>query len=122
MKIAVTAMGPEPESLVSSRFGRCPYFLIFDLESDACESLSNPNVTSGGGAGIQAAQSMVDHDVHAVLTGNCGPNSFRVFEAAGINIFTGVTGPARDAIESYRAGTLNPSSDANVQAHHGSTE
>jgi len=32
MKIAISASGPDKDSSVDERFGRCPYFMIVDTD------------------------------------------------------------------------------------------
>jgi predicted Fe-Mo cluster-binding NifX family protein len=54
-----------------------------------------------------------------VLTGNCGPNAQRTLSAAGVKLYTGVTGTLSEAVELYKAGKLTESSEANVQSHLG---
>jgi len=54
-----------------------------------------------------------------VLTGNCGPNAFQVLSAAGIQVITGVSGKVKDAIQSYKSGGLQSSSQPNVADHFG---
>jgi len=39
MKIAITATGPDLDSIVDPRFGRCAYFLIIDPETMEYESI-----------------------------------------------------------------------------------
>lgn len=120
MKIAVTAMGRELTDQVSARFGRAPYFLIVNSEDiTAIEAIENPNVSAGGGAGVQSAQLMADRDVEAVVTGDCGPKAFQVFGAAGVQVFTGAAGSVRDAVEVFNAGKLSEAADANVPPHAG---
>jgi len=119
MKIAVTATGPSLDDQVEPRFGRTPYYLFIDPETMEFEAVQNPNVAAGGGAGIQSAQLMSEHGVQCVLTGNCGPNAFQVFGAAGIQVIVGVTGIARQAVEQFKAGTLQPSNQPNVASHFG---
>jgi len=119
MKIAVTATGPTLDDAVESRFGRCAYFLIIDPDTMEFEALANPNIMQGGGAGIQSAQLMSEKDVSAVLTGNCGPNAFNVFGAAGIKLITGVSGQVRQAVEQYKSGALANVSAPSVQSHFG---
>ena len=119
MKIAVTATGPSLEDQVEPRFGRTPYYLFIDTETMESEALRNPNVSSGGGAGIQSAQLMSDNNVQYVLTGNCGPNASQVFEAAGIHVIVGVSGTVRKAVEKFKAGAFAPSKEANVASHFG---
>ncbi|MDA3833220.1 MAG: hypothetical protein PF495_07465, partial [Spirochaetales bacterium] len=63
MKIVVTSTGPTLDDMMEARFGRCPYFLIIDLETMKFEALENPNIALGGGAGIQSAQLMADKGV-----------------------------------------------------------
>ena len=119
MKIAVTATGPTLDDTVEARFGRCPYFLIIDPDTLEFEAVENPNIALGGGAGIQSAQLMANKDVSTVLTGNCGPNAFQTFGAAGIQVITGVGGQVRQAVEQYKSGALSASATPNVQSHSG---
>lgn len=49
MKIAVTASGPDLDSQIESRFGRCQYFIIVDTDTMEYEAIQNPNVAVGGG-------------------------------------------------------------------------
>lgn len=119
MKIAVTAQGHDLDAPVDPRFGRCPVFLLIDPDTLEYEALPNPNIEAGGGAGIQSAQIMADRDVTVVLTGNCGPNAFRTFGAAGIEVVTGVGGTVREAVEAYKSGRLHKASGPNVPDHFG---
>ena len=119
MKIAVTATGPTLDDQVDARFGRCPCFLIVNSESLDFEAVENPNLALGGGAGIQSAQMMSEKGVEVVLTGNCGPNAFRTFGAAGIQVIVGVSGTARQAVEAFGAGRLAPADGPNVASHFG---
>ncbi len=119
MKIAVTATGPSLDDQVEARFGRTPYYLFVDTETMEFEAIQNPNVAAGGGAGIQSARLMSDHDVKYVLTGNCGPNASQVFGAAGIMVVMGVTGEVRRAVEQFKAGVFTASNQPNVPSHFG---
>ncbi|MBW1836534.1 MAG: NifB/NifX family molybdenum-iron cluster-binding protein [Deltaproteobacteria bacterium] len=116
MKIAVTSTGPALDDAVEARFGRCAYFLIIDPDTMEFEALSNPNITLGGGAGIQSAQLMADKGVSVVLTGNCGPNAFKTFGAAGIQVITSVNGQVRQAVQQYTTGALADTTPSDVQS------
>lgn len=118
MKIAVTSTGPTLDAVVEARFGRCPYFLCIDLDTEALEAIPNPNMALGGGAGPQSAQLMAEKGVSTVLTGNCGPNAFQTFGAAGIQVITGVSGQVREAIEQFKSGRLKKTSAPSVQGHY----
>jgi len=119
MKIAVSSTGPTLDDAVETRFGRCAYFLIIDPDTLEFESIQNPNISAGGGAGIQSAQLMANKAVSIVLTGNCGPNAFQTFNAAGIQVITGVSGQVRQAVQQYKSGALKSDSSPNVQSHFG---
>jgi len=119
MKICVTSQGNNLDSLVDPRFGRCQYFIIVDTDTMEYKAIENSNIVAGGGAGIQSAQLMSQNDVKVVLTGNCGPNAFRVFEGAGIRIIAGVGGVVREAIEKYKSGKLQAASNPTVAGHFG---
>ncbi|MCP2519568.1 NifB/NifX family molybdenum-iron cluster-binding protein [Candidatus Aminicenantes bacterium AC-708-M15] len=119
MKIAITSSGPDLESPVDPRFGRCAYFIFVDPETLEFEAIENPNVGAPGGAGIQSAQLVANKGVKAVLTGSCGPNAFQTLQAAGIEVIIGVAGTVKDAIQQYKSGTLRPTAQPNVPPHFG---
>ena len=119
MKIAVTSTGPTLDDPVEARFGRCPYFLIIEPDTLELEPIPNPNISLGGGAGIQSAQLMASKGVSVVLTGNCGPNAFRTFGAAGIKVITGIAGQVRQAVERFKAGEIKADTNPNVESHFG---
>ncbi len=119
MKIAISSTGPSLDEQVEMRFGRCACFLIVDPQTLEFDAVENPNIAAGGGAGIQSAQMLADKNVTDILTGNCGPNAFSTFGAAGIQVITGVSGTVRDAVEQYNAGKLKPTDAPNVTSHFG---
>ena len=119
MKIAISAVGQTLDAEIDSRFGRCRYFVIVDLETMKSEALDNSVATGSGGVGVSAAQMIAGKGVEAVITGNCGPNAHQVLSAAGIKVISGFSGNVRDAIENYKSGKLQASSQPNVTAHSG---
>ena len=119
MKIAISAIGPDLDAEVDPRFGRCQYFVIVDPDTMQFESVENSSAMASGGAGIAAAQTVVNKGVEAVLTGNCGPNAYQVLSPAGIEVITGVSGKVRDAVQSYKSGNLKGSTQPNVPGHFG---
>lgn len=118
MIIAVTSSGPELESQVDARFGRCAYFLIVDTDDLSFEAVSNPN-TAQGGAGIQSAQLIAEKGAKAILTGNCGPNAHKTLSAAGVKVAVGCAGSVRDVIEQFKDGKLAIATEPNVSSHFG---
>jgi predicted Fe-Mo cluster-binding NifX family protein len=119
MRIVVSAQGEELDAATSPVFGRCPIYVFVDTETMQFEAVPNPAMNQGGGAGIQAAQFVVEHEAQAVLTGNLGPNAFDVLQAAGVPGYLLPEGTVRQAVEAFKAGRLQPVGSANVQAHAG---
>jgi len=119
MKVAISANAPGLDADVDPRFGRCQYFAVGDPDTMKFEFIENASMTAGGGAGISAAQGIVDKGVKAVLTGNCGPNAYQVLDAAGIQVITGVSGKVKQAAEDFQTGKLKAASQPSVKAHHG---
>lgn len=119
MKIGISATGPDLDTEVDPRFGRCRYFVVVDPETMQFESIDNSGAAAAGGAGIATAQMIAGTGVEAVLTGNCGPNAHQALSSAGIKVMTGVAGKVRDAIESYNSGQFVASTQPNVADHYG---
>ena len=119
MKVAITATGPTLDADIDPRFGRCQYFIIVDPETMQFEALENSGAMAGGGAGVSTAQMIASKGVETVLTGNCGPNAYQVLSAAGIKVITGVAGKVQDAIQGYKSGKFQASSQPNVGDHFG---
>ncbi|MFC1909874.1 NifB/NifX family molybdenum-iron cluster-binding protein [Chloroflexota bacterium] len=119
MKIAISAVHPTLDSEVDQRFGRCQYFVIVDPDTMQFEAIENTSASAGGGAGIAAAQNIVEEKAEVLLTGNCGPNAYQILASAGIKVMTGVSGKIKDAIEAYKAGKYQPISQPNVAGHFG---
>ncbi|NLB61607.1 MAG: dinitrogenase iron-molybdenum cofactor biosynthesis protein, partial [Clostridiales bacterium] len=84
MKIAIPVDEKTLESSVCVSFGRTPYFLIYDIETKESKFLDNSAAASTGGAGIKAAQTIVDNKVNALLTPRCGQNAADVINSADI--------------------------------------
>jgi predicted Fe-Mo cluster-binding NifX family protein len=119
MRIVVSAQGEDLDAPASPVFGRCPTYIFVDSETLQFEAVPNPAMNQGGGAGIQAAQFVVEHGAQVVLTGNLGPNAFDVLEAAGVPGYLVPAGTVRQAVEAFKAGRVQPMGGANVSAHAG---
>ena len=118
MKIAISASGQTVDSLLDKRFGRCPYFVIQDSETGQVETIENEGIKSEGGAGIAAAQQIIDRDVDVILTGNLGPNAFKLIAKVGIRAYKCDEMVIRDALEKFSGGELTEI-EKSGPAHHG---
>jgi predicted Fe-Mo cluster-binding NifX family protein len=118
MKIAVSAQGPDLNSLVDPRFGRAAHFIIYDTSSKTFDSLDNSrNAGASQGAGIQAAQWIAQRSVDVVVSGNMGPKAFEALREAGVQMVSWDSGTVAEAIELVRKGELQPLDAANARGH-----
>ena len=106
MKIAIPVDEKTLESSVCASFGRTPYFLIYDTETKESVFIDNSAAASTGGAGIKAAQTIVDNKANALLTPRCGQNAADVIKSADIKIFKTTSASVKDNIAAYIDGKL----------------
>ncbi|MDY0038703.1 MAG: NifB/NifX family molybdenum-iron cluster-binding protein [Desulforhabdus sp.] len=114
MQIALSANRPSIEGEIDPRFGRCHYFIFVDPETMQFDVEANPSAEAASGAGINTAQFVANRGAKILITGNIGPNAYEVLAAAGIEMFTGVSGKIRDVIEIYKSGDLKSTSAPNA--------
>ena len=119
MKICVTATAGDLNAQVDPRFGRSQYFVFVDSDTMAFEAMLNEAIAAPGGAGIQAAQTVLNRGGNVVISGNIGPNAFQVLSTAGVKIATGAYGTVKEAVEMYKAGRLSEAGISTVAAHAG---
>jgi len=119
MKIAISSSGKDLDSPIDPRFGRCQYFIFVDPETMEFEVSENEGLMASGGAGVQAAQSVVQKGASAVITGNLGPNAASALSASGIKVYLVPGGTVKEVTEAYKSRTLKEASGATVPPHFG---
>ncbi len=107
MKIAIPVEDKKLETSVCQSFGRALYFLIYDTETKESIIIDNSATASQGGAGIKAAQTIIDNKVSVLLTPRCGENAAEVLNAAGIKIYKTRDASAMDNINAFIEGQLS---------------
>ena len=118
MKIAITAQKQDMSAPLDPRFGRAPYFLVYDTDTKSAQAVNNTqNLHAAQGAGIQAGQTLVEQDVNVLITGNVGPKAFRTLSAAGIQIYLAPAGTVEQVLQRFQAGELQEIKQSNVQGH-----
>ncbi|HZK28711.1 MAG TPA: NifB/NifX family molybdenum-iron cluster-binding protein, partial [Clostridia bacterium] len=105
------------DSNVCMSFGRAPYYLIFDTDTNESEFIVNTAAQSAGGAGIRAAQIVADQKVDVLLTPRCGQNAADVIQAAGIKLYKTSGVSIRENIDAMIAGTLRPLDEIHAGLH-----
>lgn len=106
MKIAIPMNEQNVESGVCPSFGRAPYFLFYDPDTNESKWIENSAAESSGGAGIQAAQILADQGANALITPRCGENAEKVLHGAKITVYHSTDGTARQNIDALTAGKL----------------
>lgn len=102
MKIAIPL--DENKKDVCSAFARAPYFLF--AQEGGSVILENPAASVQGGAGLRAAQFLMDQQTNALITVRCGQNAADVFKAAEIKIYKAEGLDAQENLTACLAGTL----------------
>jgi predicted Fe-Mo cluster-binding NifX family protein len=103
MKIAISSVGKDIKSKTSDVFGRCPYFIIAEIENKKIgktKAIKNKSIDQMGGAGIATAQLMAENNVNAVITGNVGPRALDVLRQFKIEIYSG-QGTIKDVLQAF---------------------
>lgn len=119
MKLAIPSEGKELGSAVCRSFGRTVYFILADTEAPDFTVLDNSAAAAQGGAGIKAAQAIVDSGAKAVVTFHCGENAARVLKAAEIKIMKAVPGTVGEAVEKFKNGELSELTEIHAGYHGG---
>ena len=86
MKIAITSTGDTLTATLDSRFGRCPYFAIYDMDTDQAEFVQNPNKESNSGAGPASAQLIASLGVKKIISGEFGGKVKTILESLQIQM------------------------------------
>lgn len=107
MKIAIPVDDKTMESDVCISFGRAPYFLFYNTETKESIFLENGAAASQGGAGIKAAQTVVDNQAEALLTPRCGENAAAVIHAANVKIYKTTNASVKENISAFEEGKLS---------------
>jgi FKBP-type peptidyl-prolyl cis-trans isomerase 2/predicted Fe-Mo cluster-binding NifX family protein len=102
MKLAVTYQAETGE--VFQHFGRTEAFKLYDIEDGKIKS---SQVVSTDGTGHEAlAGFLADHGVSVVVCGGLGSGMMNALSASGIEVCSGASGNADDAVEAYLTGKL----------------
>jgi len=113
MKIAVASEG----TMVTEHFGHCQNFNIYVVENS--KVVSSESIPSPGHRPGYLPNFLSDMGVNVVMAGGMGGGAVEIFNDKGIEIFTGVSGRADEAIQNYISGKLISSgSICHQHAHH----
>jgi predicted Fe-Mo cluster-binding NifX family protein len=107
MKIAISTTTAGEAATLEMRFGRCPYFAVYDSETKEFEWFENEGIKATSGAGTGAAQALINRNVDVVISGQFGPKAVQVLEAAKIKMLLAPADlPLNEVISKWQAETL----------------
>ncbi len=119
MQIAISSNGKEINSQLDQRFGRCPFFAVYNDQKNTWSFIPNPGFLEGSGAGIKAAQFLLEQNIEVLLTGNLGPKASQILNTSAIKIYSLPPVSLEEALEQYRQGQCGQITEATVEAHTG---
>lgn len=96
----------ENKDTVCVAFGRAPFFAVCNTENGHLEYHTNPAASAHGGAGIKAAQFVVDLGADALVTVRLGENSAQLLKEADIKIYKSSVLGLTANVEAYKRGEL----------------
>jgi predicted Fe-Mo cluster-binding NifX family protein len=109
MRIAISAATAEGlESPISPHFGRCPYYIIVDLDDSRkikqVGVLENLQATGHAPGELPSYIKQVGVDV--MISGGMGVRAIQFFHQYGIQVATGASGTVKESLEKFLAGQL----------------
>ncbi|MFP3895849.1 MAG: NifB/NifX family molybdenum-iron cluster-binding protein [Anaerolineales bacterium] len=125
MRIAISADDKNGlDSTISPHFGRCPYFIIVDVENHDIEQvLQVENPYYGAHRPGQVPEFIEEQGADVMLTGGMGARALQIFSQYGIEPVTGAMGTVRMSLEQYLGGELEgATSCATSQTHEHENE
>ncbi len=121
MRIAVSTDNKNGlDSVISPHFGRCPYFVLVDLEGREVKEVrevDNPYYAAHQPGQVPAFIHSLGADV--MLTGGMGGRAIMFFQQFGIEGVTGAYGTVRQSVERYLGGELKGAEPCHESEEHG---
>ncbi|MGC9334300.1 MAG: NifB/NifX family molybdenum-iron cluster-binding protein [Anaerolineae bacterium] len=124
MRIAVSADSKQGlDSVVSPHFGRCPHFILVDVDgTEVREVREVDNPFYGHHQPGQVPGLIASLDASVMLTGGMGGRAITFFQQYGIEGVTGAYGTVRQSVERYLGGQLKGAAPCRESQDHGHAE
>ena len=121
MRVVVSADSKNGlDSVVSPHFGRCPYFVLVDLDDhDVREVQEVDNPYFGRHQPGQVPGFINTLEANVMLTGGMGGRAIMFFQQFGIEGVTGAYGTVRQSLERYLGGDLRGAAPCRESQEHG---
>ncbi len=119
MIIAIPSDKESLDSAVCVSFGRAPFYCLYDTETEQSTFIVNSAADSPGGAGIKAAQLLVDSKANILITIRCGENAAKVLKPANVELYKALNLSVADNIAAYKQNKLESLKEIHAGYHHG---
>lgn len=119
MRLAISAQEKYLHAALDPRFGRCFYFFVIDLKTNNMEAISNPGRDMLGGAGVHAAQSLVNIGINKLVTGKIGPNAMHILKKNNITVYHTTAKSIAEALVMFKDQQLTELTEASVEPQTG---
>jgi len=120
MRVAISADDSNGlDSVVSPHFGRCPYYVLVDLdgrEVSRVSAVENPYYGHHQPGQVPGFIQSQGGDV--MLAGGMGQRAIGFFQQYGIQAVTGASGTVRHALEQYLGGVLEGAEPCRESIEH----
>ena len=120
-RIAVSAEDARGlDSVVSPHFGRCPYFVLVDVDGRDVKAVSAvENPFYGNHQPGQVPAFIHSQNANVMLAGGMGARAIQFFQQLGVEAATGAAGTVQMALERYLGGELvGAEACATSEEHH----
>lgn len=118
MRICIPAKTDEGlKTTVNLHFGSAPYFLIYDLDKESFDVLSNSDENHSHGM-CHPLKALKDQDLDAVVCAGMGARAVQRLNQGGLKAYRTEAETAEEAIREYREGSLEEISVENACVDH----
>jgi len=96
------------ESEMSMHFGRCPYYIMVEVEGtdvQKVEAVANPFFN--GHVPGAVPEFIKNQNVNVMVAGGMGPKAIDLFQGFGIEVATGVAGRVGNVLQAYLDGKVS---------------
>lgn len=117
MKVGIPTNGEKGlQETVGEHFGRVPTYTIVDLEKNEVKVVPNASHHMGGRG--YPPELLAKEGVSIMLCRGLGRRAISMFSDFGIEVYIGATGKVKDAIDSFKKGTLTKASEDDACKQH----
>lgn len=118
MNIIIPISNDSEDPDIAESLGRAPYYMLHNADTGTSKIISNPSKDSPSGAGVKAAQTILDTRAEVILAIRCGDRAYEALKEGNVKIMSAFSGKAEANINAYLEGRLSEL-DTIHKGHHG---